>query len=262
MNILEQIFQDKKIEVRNCKKILPLDEICSKMKANPRKPKDFTLAIKNQITDKKTAIIAEIKKASPSKGIIRNDFDPVKIAKIYEENGATCISVLTDEKYFMGKSEYLKQVRQTVELPILRKEFIVDPYQIYEAKMLGADCILLIMAMIDLKTALEFEKIANDIGLSVLVEVHDKEELDLALNLKTKLVGINNRNLKTLKVDINTSRELVKFMPEDKIVVCESGISTIDEINLMKQSKINSFLIGESLMRQDNIAKALSDLLG
>jgi indole-3-glycerol phosphate synthase len=261
MNILEKIYQDKIIEVRNCKKALPLTQICALMKESPRKPKGFVKSIEDKLANKKTAIICEVKKASPSKGIIREDFDPVQIAKIYESNGAACISVLTDEKYFMGKSEYLSAVRKEVNLPILRKDFIVDAYQIYEAKLIGADCILLIMAMIDLETAMEFEKIANDIGLDVLAEVHDKEELDLALKLKTKLIGINNRNLKTLKVDINTSKELEKFIPKDKIVVCESGISTKDDIITMQESKINTFLIGESLMRCDDIGQALQKLL-
>lgn len=261
MNILEKIYQDKLIEVRNCKKDVSLDKICKKLKENPRKIKDFVGVIEGKIVNKQVAIISEVKKASPSKGVIREDFDPVKIAKIYADNGAACISVLTDEKYFMGKSQYLSQIRQEVDLPILRKDFIVDAYQIYEAKLMGADAILLIMAMIDLKTALEFERVAHKIGLSVLVEVHNKEELDLALQLKTKLIGINNRNLKTLKVDINTSKELVKFIPNERIVVCESGITSKENILDMKLSNINTFLIGESLMRQNDIALALQKLL-
>jgi indole-3-glycerol phosphate synthase len=161
----------------------------------------------------------------------------------------------------MGKPQYLSQIRENIDLPILRKDFIVDPYQIYEAKLIGADCILLIMAMIDLNQALEFEKIAQNIGLSVLVEVHNKEELDLALKLKTKLIGINNRNLKTLKVDINNSKELVKFIPKDRIVICESGIKNKDDITDMQKSGINSFLIGESLMKQSDIASALRKMI-
>ncbi len=260
MNILERIYQDKLIEVRNCKKKQGLDQICVKLKEINRTPKDFAGAISDKLSKNEIAIIAEVKKASPSKGIIRKDFDPVKIARIYEENGASCISVLTDEKYFMGKSEYLSQIRKEVALPILRKDFIVDAYQIYEAKLIGADCILLIMAMIDLSKALRFEKIANDIGLSVLVEVHDKNELDLALNLKTKLIGVNNRNLKTLEVDINNSKELSKFIPSDRIMICESGINDKDDIKNMQQFGINSFLIGESLIKKDDISLALKSL--
>ena len=261
MNILEEIYQHKLLEVRNCKKQLSLTDICAGMKANPRKPKDFTAAISNKINNNKIAIIAEVKKASPSKGIIRADFDAVNIAKIYQENGAACVSVLTDEKYFMGKIEYLRQIRQNIDLPILRKDFMVDAYQIYEAKSLGADCILLIMAMIDLKKAQELEKVAGDIGLDVLAEVHNEAELELALKLKTKLIGINNRDLKTLKIDISNSQKLSRLVPSDRIVICESGINNKADIDLMRSSGINSFLIGESLMRQDDIALALRKLL-
>lgn len=261
MNILEKIYQDKKIEVRCCKKRMALDEICTLMKARPRKPEDFAGAIAAKIKNQETAIIAEVKKASPSKGVIREDFNHLQIARSYQENGATCISVLTDEKYFMGKPEYLKEIREAVNLPLLRKDFIVDPYQIYEAKMLGADCILLIMAMIDFKTAVKFEKIAQDIGLAVLAEVHDQAELELALELQTKLIGINNRNLKTMEIDLNTSRKLVKLIPQDKIVICESGINDREDVQDMKNCGINSFLIGESLMKKKDIGKALKNLL-
>ena len=261
MNILEKIYQDKLVEVRNCKKNRSLDEICAFMKANPRKPKDFAGVIESKVKKNETAIIAEVKKASPSKGLIREDFDAVEIAKAYEENGAACISVLTDEKYFQGKAQYVTAIRGEVDLPILRKEFIVDAYQIYEAKLIGADCILLIMAMIDLDTAKEFEKIANDIGLAVLVESHNEEELKMALQLDTKLMGINNRNLKTLEVDINNSVELSKLIPDDKIVICESGIYTNKDVKKMKDKGINTFLVGESLMRKDDVGKALKELL-
>ena len=265
LNILEKIYQDKLVEVRNCKKAISLDKICATMKANPRKPKDFTAAIlekiNQQINHRGPAIIAEVKKASPSKGIIRADFDPVEIAKIYAKNGAACISILTDEKYFQGKLEYLRQIREVVDVPLLRKDFIVDPYQIYEAKLFGADCILLIMAMIDLKKASELEKVAHEIGLSVLVEVHNEEELEQALKLKTKLIGINNRDLKTFRIDINNCTRLKKLIPEDCIVICESGINNKADIDLMQKSGINSFLIGESLMKQDDIGLALKSLL-
>jgi indole-3-glycerol phosphate synthase len=261
MNILEEIYQHKLVEVRNCKKNKSLHDICSELKLQNRKPQDFSAALQNKIINNDPAIICEVKKASPSKGIIRDDFDPVKIAKIYEENGAACISVLTDEKYFMGHSKYLSDIRKNVKIPILRKDFIIDVYQIYEAKLLGADCILLIMAMLDLQKAQELEKIAHDIGLSVLIEIHDEAELEKALKLRSALIGINNRNLKTFEIDINNSIKLSKLIPKDKIIICESGIYSRDDIKKMQLENINSFLIGESLMRQDDIAQALQSLL-
>ena len=261
MNILQKIHQDKLVEVRNKKKLFSSDEICKKIKCNSVTTKGFIDAIEKKIKQNQTAIISEIKKASPSKGIIRENFDPEEIAKIYQDNGATCISVLTDEKYFMGKNEYLTKVRKTVDLPILRKDFIIDPYQILETKLIGADCILLIMAMLSDEQAVNLEAKAMDIGLDVLVEVHDEEELNRALKLKTKLIGINNRDLKTLEVDINISKKLVKMIPNNYIVVCESGIESRVDIQAMKACNINTFLIGESLMREEDISLALRNLL-
>lgn len=261
MNILQEIHQHKLIEVRNCKKNKSLNQICAELKLQNRKPQDFAAALRGKIINNDPAIICEVKKASPSKGIIRQNFNPVEIAKIYEKAGAACISVLTDEKYFMGHANYLSEIRQNINIPILRKDFIIDPYQIYEAKLLGADCILLIMAMINVKKAQELEQIAHDTGLSVLVEVHDEEELKQALKLKSTLIGINNRNLKTFEIDINNSIRLSKLIPEDKIIICESGIYNRNDIEKMQSENINSFLIGESLMRQDDIEKALQNLI-
>ena len=261
MNILEKIHQDKLVEVRNAKKAMSGDEICAKIKCGSVQPKGFIKAIETKLAQKQVAIISEVKKASPSKGLIRADFNPQEIAKIYEANGAACISVLTDEKYFMGKAQYLRDVREVTNLPILRKDFIIDAYQIVEAKMIGADCILLIMAMLSDEQAAALEQKAIEIGLDVLVEVHDEAELRRALKLKTKLIGINNRNLKTLEVDINTSKKLVKLIPDERIVVCESGIASAKEIREMQDCGINSFLIGESLMRQEDIGLALRELL-
>jgi indole-3-glycerol phosphate synthase len=261
MNILEQIYQDKLIEVRNKKKQISGDEICAQIKCASHKIKDFAAAIERKIQQGKPAIIAEVKKASPSKGIIREDFDPVSIAKIYEENGAACISVLTDEKYFMGKNEYLSEIRKNVDLPILRKDFIIDPYQILESKLIGADCILLIMAMLDDDKAQKLEEKAIEIGLSVLIEVHDEEELKRALKLKSRLIGINNRNLKTFEISLEVSRSLFPKIPSGKIIICESGIFNEDDISQMQKIGINSFLIGESLMRQENIGLALKNIV-
>jgi indole-3-glycerol phosphate synthase len=261
MNILERIYQDKLIEVRNKKKQVSGDEICAQIKCGTRKIKDFAAAIETKINKNQTAIIAEVKKASPSKGIIREDFDPVSIAKTYEKNGAACISVLTDEKYFMGKNEYLTEIRKNVDLPILRKDFIIDSYQILEAKLIGADCILLIMAMLSEDQAITLEEKALEIGLSVLIEIHDEEDLQKSLKLKSRLIGINNRNLKTFEISLEVSNNLKPKIPSDKIIICESGIFTSDDIAQMKKIGINSFLVGESLMRKDNIGEALQNLI-
>lgn len=260
MNILEQIYQDKLIEVRNKKKQVSAGEICQQIKCGVVQPKDFTSAITGKLQQNKCAIIAEIKKASPSKGIIRADFDPVAIARTYEENGAACISVLTDEKYFMGHNDYLSSIRKEVNLPILRKDFIVDSYQILESKLIGADCILLIMAMLDEKQAIALEQAAIEIGLSVLIEIHDEEDLSKALKLKSSLIGINNRNLKTFEISLETSRNLAPKIPNNKIIICESGIFSKEDILQMQKIGINSFLIGESLMRQKDIGLALKSL--
>jgi indole-3-glycerol phosphate synthase len=261
MNILEQIYQDKLIEVRNKKKQVSAGEICRQIKCGVAKPKDFTSALATKLQQNKCTIIAEVKKASPSKGIIRADFDPVAIAKTYQENGANCLSVLTDEKYFMGHNDYLSAIRKEVNLPILRKDFIVDSYQILESKLIGADCILLIMAMLDQKQAIALEEAAIEIGLSVLIEIHDEEDLSKALKLKSSLIGINNRNLKTFEISLETSRNLAPKIPNDKIIICESGIFTKEDILQMQKIGINSFLIGESLMRQTDIGLALKNLI-
>lgn len=260
-NILEEIYQHKLVEVRNKKKVLSLQEICLQLKCSEKKPKDFFAALKAKDSNGETALICEIKKASPSRGIIREDFDAVEIAKIYQESGATCLSILTDEKYFLGSDEYLAKVRQVVDLPLLRKEFIVDSYQIYEAKLLGADCILLIVAMLDDEKLHELEDCAISLGLSVLIEVHNEEELRRALKMKSKLIGINNRDLKTLKVDLQISLNLAELVPVDYVLVGESGIKDISDILLLKEAGINCFLIGEHFMSQKNIAAAVKAFL-
>lgn len=254
-NILAEIYQHKLIEVRECKKNMRLEEICKKLKcAEGLQTKSFAAALQEKISQNKTALICEIKKASPSKGIIRANFNAEEIARTYEEAGATCISVLTDKKYFQGADEYLMQTRATVSLPILRKDFMVDQYQIYEAKMLGADCILLIVAMLDDSKLYELEECAISLGLSVLIEVHNEEELHRALKLKSKLIGINNRNLKTLEVDLNTSLQLAPLVPADRIIIGESGIKTTEDIKKLKAANIHCFLIGEHFMAQENFA--------
>ena len=264
MNILQEIYQHKLIEVRNRKKILSTQEICARTNCK-RQIKDFAAALRAKNAKNQNALICEVKKASPSKGIIRADFldekDAVKFALYYEKAGAACISVLTDEKYFQGADKYLQAIRAATDLPLLRKDFIVDEYQIYEAKMLGADCILLIVAMLDDKTLKNLENKALDAGLSVLIEVHDEEELNRALLLKSPLIGINNRNLANFKTDINISIELAKKIPQDKIIIAESAIASRDDIDLLNSHGIKCFLIGEHFMRQNDVVEAVREFL-
>lgn len=264
MNILQEIYQHKLIEVRNRKKILSTPEICAKTDCK-RQIKDFGASLKNKIAQQKNALICEVKKASPSKGIIRADFcdekDAVKFAKAYEEAGAACISVLTDEKYFQGHDKYLQAISAACDLPLLRKDFIIDEYQIYEAKMLGADCILLIVAMLDDEALKNLENKAMDVGLSVLIEVHDEKELTRALALKSPLIGINNRNLVNFKTNINISLELARKIPQEKIIIAESAISSRAGINLLNSHGIKCFLIGEYFMRQNDVREAVREFL-
>jgi indole-3-glycerol phosphate synthase len=248
MNILHEIYQHKIIEVRNRKKNLSVQEICAKTKCN-EPLKDFYQALKNRNDNNEMGLICEIKRGSPSAGIIVPNLDVAQVAKNYEQNGATCISVLTDEKYFFSHDNFLVEARKSCSLPLLRKDFMVDSYQIYEAKMLGADCILLIVAMLDDEKLRELEQVAFDIGLAVLIEVHNLEELERALKLKSKLIGVNNRDLKTLKIDLNTTLELKKYVPKDHILICESGIKSKQEIDNFRNAGVNCFLIGEYFMR-------------
>lgn len=213
-------------------------------------PRGFVEAIRAKIAAGRPAVIAEIKKASPSKGVIREDFRPAEIAATYAAHGAACLSVLTDMQYFQGSAEYLKQARAACQLPVLRKDFMIDPYQVYEARAMGADCILLIAAALSLPRMRELEIIAHDLGMAVLVEVHNGEELDLALQLKTPLVGINNRNLRTFEVTLDTTLGLLARIPENRIVVTESGIFTSEDVARMRRSNVHTFLVGEAFMRQ------------
>ena len=221
----------------------------------------FVGAISKKVSKEETAVIAEIKKASPSKGLIREDFDPKKIAEEYETNGATCLSILTDEPFFQGKLEYLATARNSCELPILRKDFIIDPYQIYETKAYGGDCILLIVAALDIMQLKDFSQLARELDLDILVEVHSEKELTGALSISPTLVGINNRDLTTFEVDKNLSLKLSKKIPRDITVVSESGINSKEDILSSKEQGIHSFLIGESLMREPSPGEALKKIL-
>ena len=260
-NILQEIYEYKLIEVRNRKKELCVSEICKKINCNEHKIRDFYQILSQKDQNAQIGLIAEIKKASPSHGLIREDFNHVEIAKAYEKAGASCLSILTDEKYFQGSNQYLSEVRKSTNLPILRKDFIVDTYQIHEAKMIGADCILLIMAMLGDKKLAELEQCALDAGLSVLIETHNEEEIQRASKLKSKLLGINNRDLKTLEVNIETSIRLAEQIPDDYVLISESGIKDSLDIKLLQQAGFNCFLIGEHFMKQKDIKKAVSDIL-
>jgi indole-3-glycerol phosphate synthase len=248
-DILNKILATKREEVAAAKAIKSLDDLRVEAYNEPD-PRDFVGNIFNKVDADLPAVIAEIKKASPSKGVIRENFNPAEIAKSYEKGGAACLSVLTDKQYFQGSPEYLKQARAACKLPVLRKDFMIDPYQVYEARAMGADCILLIVAALELPQMQELEELSHDLGMAVLVEVHDADELQLALQLETPLIGINNRNLRTFDVTLDTTLELLKQLPDDRFVVTESGIFTPEDVALMRTNHVNAFLVGEAFMRQ------------
>ena len=258
-NILDTIIATKFEEIQESQKIKSLHQLKDEVKSASQ-PRDFVKAIETQLLKNKSAVIAEIKKASPSKGVIRENFNPKEIAISYEKGGATCLSVLTDQKYFQGHTNYLKEARAACSLPVLRKDFMVDPYQIYEARAMGADCILLIVAALPLESMQKLEEITHSLNMNVLVEVHNQEELDLALQLKTPLLGINNRNLKTFDVSLETTFDLIKNISADKIIVTESGIFTGDDVKLMQDHHVNTFLIGEAFMRESDPGYSLKTL--
>ena len=222
--------------------------------------RNFIGAIQHKINQGQSAVIAEIKKASPSKGVLRADFIPADIAQSYAEHGAACLSVLTDAQFFQGSVDYLKQARASCDLPVLRKDFMVDAYQVYEARAMGADCILLIAACLDDAQMKDLEAIALSLDMAVLVEVHDAEELNRALKLKTPLVGINNRNLRTFEVTLDTTIGMLKDVPSDRILVTESGILSPADVQKMRDAKVNAFLVGEAFMRAPDPGQALADL--
>ncbi len=261
---LAKICADKREHIASCKVKIP-ESILREKVAVQGAVRGFKKALAERIVEGKPALIAEIKKASPSKGLIRADFNPANLAKAYEDGGAACLSVLTDIPYFQGADEYLVAAREAVNLPVLRKDFMLDAYQVTEARALGADCILLIMAALSDVQAQELEIAASELGMDTLVEVHNQEELERALTINEhnsgKIIGINNRNLKTLEVNLATSEELARYIPEEYIGVCESGIRVPDDIARMRSCGLHAFLVGESLMRQGDVEKATQNLL-
>ena len=222
--------------------------------------RDFEGALRAKIAAGQAAVIAEIKKASPSKGVLRAEFIPADIAQSYAEYGAACLSVLTDKQFFQGSIDFLKQARASCDLPVLRKDFMIDVYQVYESRAMGADAILLIAACLDDAQMADMEAVARSLDMAVLVEVHDREELSRALKLKTSLVGINNRNLKTFEVSLQTTLDMLPDVPADRLLVTESGIQTADDVKRMRDAKVNAFLVGEAFMRAAEPGEALAQL--
>ena len=260
-DILEKIVAVKHQEVAEAKKRKSLDLVRADAESRVL-TRDFVGALRAKIAAGQPAVIAEVKKASPSKGVIRADFIPADIAQSYAEHGAACLSVLTDKQFFQGEVDYLKQARASCQLPVLRKDFMVDPYQIYESRAMGADCILLIAACLEDAQMQELEAIALGLDMAVLVEVHDGAELERALKLKTPLVGINNRNLKTFEVSLDTTLTLKALVPSDRLLVTESGIHTREDVLRMGAAGVNAFLVGEAFMRAPEPGEALEALFG
>ena len=259
-NVLDKICDEKRVEITERRERRPLADIETAARNNDSAPRSFRDALARQASVS-YGLITEIKKASPSKGLIRADFDPPTLAADYASGGATCLSVLTQGPYFQGCDDDLIAARAAVDLPVLRKDFMLDIYQVFEARELGADCILLIMAALDDKTAIELESTAHELGMDVLVEVHNREELDRASRLQSRLIGVNNRDLTTLSVDLATTEALVGSMPDGALVVSESGISTPADLARMAAVGVRCFLVGEALMRQADVAAATRALL-
>ncbi|MDD9889515.1 MAG: indole-3-glycerol phosphate synthase TrpC [Gammaproteobacteria bacterium] len=257
--ILEDIIEHKKGEVAAARARMPFSQLESQL-SDDLPARGFCQALRDKIKQKQPAVIAEIKKASPSKGLIRENFKPAEHASDYAEHGATCLSVLTDEKFFQGSNDYLQQARAACALPVIRKDFMVDPYQIAESKTLGADCILLIVAALQQSQLMELASYANELAIDVLVEVHNREELERALELDTEIIGINNRNLHTFETSLQTTLDLSATLPPQTLVITESGINTVADVKTMTDNGIFGFLVGESFMRAQQPGAKLKEL--
>lgn len=258
-DILDKIVAVKREEVVASRRHKPLDMVRADAESRVL-TRDFEGAMRAKIAAGQAAVIAEIKKASPSKGVLRAEFIPADIAQSYAEFGAACLSVLTDKQFFQGSVDFLKQARASCDLPVLRKDFMIDPYQIYEARAMGADAVLLIAACLDDAQMADMEAVARSLDMAVLVEVHDRAELDRALKLKTRLVGINNRNLKTFEVSLQTTLDMLPDVPADRLLITESGIQTPEDVRRMREAKVHAFLVGEAFMRADEPGEALAKL--
>ena len=261
-DVLARICADTLAEVARRRTAAPVEKLMSRIGNRGGSPRGFGAALKDATARGEYGLIAEIKKASPSGGMIRPEFDPAALARAYQAGGATCLSVLTDAPYFQGAPEHLQAARAAMDLPVLRKDFILDPWQVYESRAMGADCILLIMAALTDAQALALENLARALDLDVLVEVHDRRELDRALGLQTALIGINNRNLRTLRTTLSTTQELAPFVPPDRFLIAESGIATHDDVLCLAEIGARCFLVGESLLRQPDVTMAVRRLLG
>lgn len=260
-DVLIQICNDTRAETARRKVETPVEALKQRI-AVQTPPRGFGRRLMDHVNLHRVALIAEIKKASPSGGLIRPDFDPPSLARAYQDGGATCLSVLTDGKYFQGETADLVAVRAAVPMPVLRKDFILEPWQVYESRAMGADCILLILAALSDDQARELEALARALDMDVLAEVHDEAELGRALGLQTPLIGINNRNLKTLKTDLQTAVTLAPHVPPDRFLIAESGIQTPDDVKRLIDAGLQCYLVGESLMRQADVAQAVRDLIG
>jgi indole-3-glycerol phosphate synthase len=258
-DILVKILNRKREEIAERSAVMSLEELqLQSSKAKP--PRGFIKAIENKIANNQSAVIAEIKKASPSKGVLRENFNPAEIAKSYADHGAACLSVLTDKDYFQGHEDYLKQARAVCDLPVIRKDFIIDPYQVYEARVIEADCILLIVAALDDDALHGLYGLAKKLDMDVLIEVHDEQEMERALETNARLIGVNNRNLRTFETDLDTTIRMLSMVNDSHILVTESGIHTSDDVQLMRDNKVHSFLVGETFMRAENPGKKLAEL--
>lgn len=261
--VLTRIIDRKFEEIAERSAVVSIEDLKAQIEAQKgtaTDPRGFVASMQRALAEGRSAVIAEVKKASPSKGVLRENFQPAEIALSYQQGGASCLSVLTDVDFFQGSTEYLQQARAACALPIIRKDFIVDEYQVYEARAMGADCILLIVSALEDAKMAELNDLAVSLGMDVLIEVHDADELQRSLPLGNTLVGINNRNLHTFDVTLQATIDLLDQIPEDRIVVTESGILAPEDVALMRQHQVNSFLVGEAFMRADNPGQRLAEL--